>query len=321
MSGRIMSPLVELFIEGLRRYAPDALPSDAELSAMPSDESGVPLEPYRAMLAGVYERGGAPAILKSGKMLEEHADPILFVLLNSDSVALLIEKEARLSRFIHSRHVVRIVEESDSGITLEHVSSVDDPPQFTENLAAAGQHIALLEQVGCQGLSLRLPKSQDPNRYIYREGEYAEGGAEGCSLWEFTWQRFVPTRRPMPGLDSLLLAGESRPALGESTPTVASVERIVRSDLGRTWTLANVASRLDTSTRSLQRSLATESSRFSEVMDKIRVDEAKRLLRSTELSVTEIGYVCGFADTSHFSRRFKGRVGVSPTAYRSADDN
>ncbi|MBX3227093.1 MAG: helix-turn-helix domain-containing protein [Labilithrix sp.] len=36
--------------------------------------------------------------------------------------------------------------------------------------------------------------------------------------------------------------------------------------------------------------------------------EASRLLETTELSVTEIGYACGFADTAHFSRRFKRRV-------------
>lgn len=315
-----MSPLVELFIEGLRRYAPESLPPGDVLASLQADQDGVPLEPYRAMLDGVYEHGGAQAILKSGRLLDEQSDPILFVLLNSDSVALVIEKEARLSRFIHSRHVVRIAEESENGIVLEHVSTAEAPPRFTENLAGAGQHIALLEQVGCQGLRLRLPRSQAPKAYVYSEGEYEAAGREGCELWEFTWEKFVPTRRPMPGLDALLLSGETRQALEERTATVAAVERVVLTDLGRTWTLAGVASRLDTSTRSLQRSLAAESARFSAVLDETRVAEAKRLLHSTELSVTEIGYVCGFADTSHFSRRFKGRVGLAPSAFRSSGE-
>ncbi len=122
----------------------------------------------------------------------------------------------------------------------------------------------------------------------------------------------------MPGLDALLLANESRPELSEATPTVVAVERSIRTDLGRSWTLDAIARRLDMSPRSLQRALSLESSRFSDVLDRVRVDEATRLLAHSELSVTEIGYVCGFADTSHFSRRFKQRQGTSPSAYRAA---
>lgn len=38
---------------------------------------------------------------------------------------------------------------------------------------------------------------------------------------------------------------------------------------------------------------------------------------SAEVSITEIGYICGFADTSHFSRRFKQRRAASPSAFRA----
>lgn len=313
-----MANVVRLILAGLRRAAPEALPPDTTVESLGGDDTGVPLEPYRQLLADVQARAGGVAILRAGRALEELVDPILFVLLNSDAVGIMIEKEARLARFIHSRHLVRILAEDANSVHLEHFSSVDDPPRVTENIASAGQHIALFEQLGCHGLCLRLPRSEHPERYVYEDGVYREPGDHGCNEWLFSWQRFEPTRRPMPGLDELLLSGETRPPLDEVTETVAAVERIVRTDMGRTWTVADVAARLDTSPRSLQRALSAESTRFSEVVDALRVSEARRLLETTELSVTEIGYVCGFADTSHFSRRFKARVGASPSAHRAA---
>jgi AraC family transcriptional regulator, exoenzyme S synthesis regulatory protein ExsA len=47
-----------------------------------------------------------------------------------------------------------------------------------------------------------------------------------------------------------------------------------------------------------------------------RLDYAAALLRNTTRNVTEIVFDCGFEDVSHFSRVFKARFQLSPTAYR-----
>ncbi|KRC80134.1 hypothetical protein ASE13_14045 [Sphingomonas sp. Root241] len=47
-----------------------------------------------------------------------------------------------------------------------------------------------------------------------------------------------------------------------------------------------------------------------------RLKRAKRLLRSTELSVTEIAFMCGFGTISLFNTAFRKEVGASPTLYR-----
>lgn len=49
---------------------------------------------------------------------------------------------------------------------------------------------------------------------------------------------------------------------------------------------------------------------------KLRIENARSLLLSTGLSVSEIGGLCGFADGLYFSRVFKKEVGVSPLEYR-----
>lgn len=47
-----------------------------------------------------------------------------------------------------------------------------------------------------------------------------------------------------------------------------------------------------------------------------RIETAKLLLKNTSLPVTEIADRLQFADRHYFSNFFKGRVGVSPAAFR-----
>ena len=49
---------------------------------------------------------------------------------------------------------------------------------------------------------------------------------------------------------------------------------------------------------------------------KLRIEHARNLLESTNLSVEEIGAFCGYPDINFFSRVFKKYVGVSPSKYR-----
>jgi AraC family transcriptional activator of pobA len=44
--------------------------------------------------------------------------------------------------------------------------------------------------------------------------------------------------------------------------------------------------------------------------------EAKRQLRYTDVSVSEIGYALGFDDPAYFTRFFSQRTGTSPRAFR-----
>ena len=50
--------------------------------------------------------------------------------------------------------------------------------------------------------------------------------------------------------------------------------------------------------------------------NKIRMEEACRLLRSTSMTVGEIASELGFSDMLYFSRRFHSYSGLSPTEYR-----
>lgn len=51
-------------------------------------------------------------------------------------------------------------------------------------------------------------------------------------------------------------------------------------------------------------------------INKLRMDYAKKLLVSTERSVTAIAFECGFEELSHFHHSFKASYGTTPVSFR-----
>ncbi|NJL36269.1 MAG: helix-turn-helix transcriptional regulator [Leptolyngbyaceae cyanobacterium RM2_2_4] len=47
-----------------------------------------------------------------------------------------------------------------------------------------------------------------------------------------------------------------------------------------------------------------------------RVERAKELLKISELSISEVALLCGFANQTHLNKHFQKLVGVTPRAYR-----
>jgi len=77
-----------------------------------------------------------------------------------------------------------------------------------------------------------------------------------------------------------------------------------------------VASALHMSARTLQRRLGELGTQFSEVLDGVRADEAKRALAGSDVPLAEIAWQLGFADLATFSRAFKRWTGKPPGTFR-----
>ena len=73
-----------------------------------------------------------------------------------------------------------------------------------------------------------------------------------------------------------------------------------------------IARKLGMSPRNLQRHLAQEGTSFKGLLNGARVTLARNYISEGRLSVTEIAFVLGFADTSTFSRAFKRWTGMPP---------
>lgn len=56
---------------------------------------------------------------------------------------------------------------------------------------------------------------------------------------------------------------------------------------------------------------------FSEILNRVRMEQAKKLLENPSLRIGDIAEAVGFLDMAHFSRVFKKQVGVSANEYRN----
>jgi AraC-like DNA-binding protein len=91
---------------------------------------------------------------------------------------------------------------------------------------------------------------------------------------------------------------------------------IIRREFAADLRLADVARRIGTSGRALQRAFAEHGElAFSEELRATRLNVAGRLLRGTELPVGTVARRVGYGDHAPFTKAFRRHHGMSPRAY------
>lgn len=100
------------------------------------------------------------------------------------------------------------------------------------------------------------------------------------------------------------------------------VEDYLRAHFADRITLASLATHFRCSRSTLISAFAQNHSMtvFAFLTD-IRLEEAQRLLRETELPVGEVGVRCGFADQGYFTKVYKKKFGLSASGYRRFQKN
>ena len=99
---------------------------------------------------------------------------------------------------------------------------------------------------------------------------------------------------------------------------IAQIQFWMKNNLNSTQHLSFIAEQFGLSTRSLTRrfKLATAMTAI-EYWQQLRIEAAKDLLMSTNLSIQEIGFHVGFQDQGHLTRLFKKHLNITPKSYRS----
>ena len=92
----------------------------------------------------------------------------------------------------------------------------------------------------------------------------------------------------------------------------AIVENALKSD----YDSQSAARRANMSLRSAQRLAAKEGYSLQGLIDNVRIDKAKSLLRNTELKLSAIAFMLAYSDDRSFRRSFKRVVGQSPSEFR-----
>lgn len=81
--------------------------------------------------------------------------------------------------------------------------------------------------------------------------------------------------------------------------------------------LTDVAEKVYVSHWHLSKLLNSTGKSFSDLLNEIRIENAKELMEDSSLHIADISERVGFADTAHFSRVFKKFTGMSANEYRN----
>ena len=107
----------------------------------------------------------------------------------------------------------------------------------------------------------------------------------------------------------------------KKTPSwVAELKQIIQDQVDSNLNLTAVSKSLELHPAYLSREFSKyfNNLSFGEYVRKLRIENAIRLMQTNNFSLTQIAYLTGFSDQSHFSRIFKQHTGKSPSAYKKA---
>jgi AraC-like DNA-binding protein len=254
------------------------------------------------MLALLREHKGLSAVFAVGlgvRDLPEH--PVFTALCSVPDLADLMARWRRLERFGHTRNRTRELESSGDAVVLEHFARDGGEVAMVDHLFIWGVLAALLERAGGEGVEVRAERGE----LLYEDGEVSVGEPpepDAFDVAHFSWSGHTSRSTTEPE--------------EESESTQASTLALIQRDLLADWKVAQVARKLSLSSRQLQRLLRREGTTFSETVHKARVDAAVEMLPDESLTLTDIAFCVGFADSAHFTRIFRRVMDVPPSAYR-----
>src|SRR5437764_6097960 len=90
---------------------------------------------------------------------------------------------------------------------------------------------------------------------------------------------------------------------------------MLRLPAGRA-SIGTTADVLGMNVRTLQRRLRLEQTGFTELLERVRVQQAARYLANKQLRLTDVADLLGYASLAAFSRWYAERFGESPSAAR-----
>lgn len=102
-----------------------------------------------------------------------------------------------------------------------------------------------------------------------------------------------------------------------SNRTVRRALLLMQSVIEESIDIEEIADRLNTSRRQLERLFASDIQVSPKAaLQRMRIDVADRLLKTTDLPVSQIGLRCGFVSPQHFTRVFSANRGLTPSQLR-----
>jgi AraC-like DNA-binding protein len=295
--------------------------------------SHVPLAYKRSVVEAVLHQGGLGTLLQLAQRVDLLAgDPVHRALLGAASVPELLTRWQRLERYVHSRHQVSITASSPGTAELLHHArtGASHGPLPAESLAVLGVLIGAIRAMAAGRLEVDIGDAEAPHQQVtlrwdpdgdcsppVPDPQLERLASQGtCGHWTLRWEPLQTVASPRRAL-----ALQPNTSLCDALPWPPLAHRLARhvlQDPAAPHSVAALAQHAGLACRSLQRTLAQDGLSCRRIVTEARARLAAQWLLEPQHGLAEIGFACGFADQSHFTREFARHVGLTPARYRQA---
>lgn len=301
----------------------DRMFSDAglEMDALRDPDARYPIDRLNHLWAAAVAATGDPAF---GLSVGRYVDPAMFhalgyTLMSSETLRDALQRIERYYRIIGNASEIRFAEGADEAALLFDIR--DTQPRLAEEavdafLAILVRTLRYLAGPDFSPLRVEIQRSRPAATRVYRKALHAEvvfgRPTNAIVLAADDLGRRCRMANPELANHNAAIADRYLSRLDDAEAIVRIQKLIVeRLDEGEPRA-ADIAARMNVSLRTLQRQLREEGTSFRELLDATRRELALSYLSERDVSITQLTYMLGFAETSSFSRAFRRWTGESP---------
>lgn len=305
--------MLRVLTQGLRELG--LPPLETHTTRGNSSSATVDLDLKLAVVQHALKHGGIACLIHLGRGVHPYAhEPTHRAMVSAHHPVELVLRWQRLERYIHSRHRLRITAQGEQWLEITHEGVCEGIfPSVYESLVVFGVIAALLQARGVRGLAIHSGQTQVFPQAQQRAME-TWPVVDPQRTWRLSWQGCAPplaSAGPV-GVAEDLYACSAWP-LWQRQLVNHILERLIDSP-----TASDAALALGVSLRTLQRDLKARDWSFSALVGDCRARMAALHLIESDMALSEVGFLCGYADQAHFTREFGKRVGMPPQKYRLA---
>jgi AraC-like DNA-binding protein len=308
--------MVRVLVQGMRELGMQPPAQAAQAGTEAAAMATVTLALKRQVVQSAVQQGGLACLAALGCGVHHYRnDPTHLALASARDAAELFSRWSRLERYVHSRHRCELLAIGHDEARLRHVALRGAPPRMAEDLVVLGLIAALLQAIGLHDVrawAADVPVLPETDASALARIAALPGAS---ATWRLAWRaRAAPPAQHAGGQPALadLLAPADWPApLHDSA-------RVLLADLTQPPPLPALAKRLGRAPRSLQRALARAGLGYAALLAELRCRAGAWWLLHSQAPIAELGFLCGYADQSHFTRELHRRVGMTPARYRAA---
>jgi AraC-like DNA-binding protein len=250
---------------------------------------------------------------------------LYYVLSSSEMLGEALQRGVRYSSIVNDGISLKYIDGREVGITFDYVgiSRHLDRHQIEFWMTALVRMCRQLTGLHLMPSRVRLTHRRDNVRsaFVRFLGGEVEFGAAVDEVAFATTIKLAPVAGADPYLNKLLISNCEDSLAGRPTSRSSfqsSVENAIVPLLPHGNIRAGeIARRLGVGQRTFARRLASEGLTFSNVLESLRCDLAKRYLTDDDLSISQIAWLLGYQEVSAFTHAFKRWTGNTPREARA----